>query len=202
MTMRLVVPILLAVLSLGYSSTGVGAQSNIPQPTVTPTPGPITDPHVQEQAERAARKKLRARIRHDRSTAWYWQGVMLKPRTGKRRNLARISSLTTLRRHAQMWHGRKVRARYKAYHPPMLWAWRCIHRGEGSWKAATGNHYFGGLQMDWTFMSNYGPKLLASKGPANNWTPLEQIWVAVNAAFRHGRGFYPWPNTARACGLI
>jgi hypothetical protein len=21
-------------------------------------------------------------------------------------------------------------------------------------------------------------------------------------AYRSGRGFYPWPNTARACGLI
>jgi hypothetical protein len=27
------------------------------------------------------------------------------------------------------------------------------------------------------------------------------MWVAERA-YRSGRGFYPWPNTARACGLI
>jgi len=32
-------------------------------------------------------------------------------------------------------------------------------------------------------------------------SPLEQMWVAERA-YRNGRGFYPWPNTARYCGLI
>jgi hypothetical protein len=27
------------------------------------------------------------------------------------------------------------------------------------------------------------------------------MWVAERA-LRAGRGFYPWPNTARMCGLI
>jgi hypothetical protein len=43
--------------------------------------------------------------------------------------------------------------------------------------------------------------LLRRKGTADHWTPLEQIWVAEHA-YRSGRGFYPWPNTARDCGLI
>ena len=34
---------------------------------------------------------------------------------------------------------------------------------------------------------------------ADHWTPIEQMWVAERA-YRSGRGFYPWPNTARYCG--
>ena len=55
--------------------------------------------------------------------------------------------------------------------------------------------------MDIGFQASYGGPLLAAKGTAENWTPLEQMWVAERA-YRSGRGFYPWPNTARACGLI
>ena len=88
-----------------------------------------------------------------------------------------------------------------AARPPNYYAWLCIHSHEGAWNANTGNGYFGGLQMDWSFMSSYGSSLLRSKGPAHNWTPLEQMWVAERA-YRSGRGFYPWPNTARMCGLL
>ena len=42
--------------------------------------------------------------------------------------------------------------------------------------------------------------LLARKGTADRWSPLEQMWVAEHAY--KTRGFYPWPNTARYCGLI
>ena len=55
--------------------------------------------------------------------------------------------------------------------------------------------------MDYGFMSAYGRELLLRKGTADHWTPLEQMWVAERA-YRSGRGFYPWPNTARYCGLI
>lgn len=84
--------------------------------------------------------------------------------------------------------------------PPHYSAWLCIHRYEGSWTDG-GSPYWGGLQMDWTFMSSYGSTLLTSKGTADHWTPLEQMWVAERA-YSSGRGFYPWPNTARYCGLI
>jgi hypothetical protein len=55
--------------------------------------------------------------------------------------------------------------------------------------------------MDLAFQSAYGPRLLRHKGTANHWTPYEQMWVAERA-LRDGRGFYPWPLTARRCGLI
>jgi hypothetical protein len=84
--------------------------------------------------------------------------------------------------------------------PPHKSAWQCIHRYEASW-SDTGDPYWGGLQMDWDFMRKYGSYLLRLKGPASNWSPVEQMWVAEEA-LRRGRGFYPWPNTARFCGLI
>lgn len=79
-------------------------------------------------------------------------------------------------------------------------AFSCVHRYEGSWDAATGNGYFGGLQMDLGFQHTYGRELLSAKGTANRWTPAEQMAVAITAYAT--RGFYPWPNTARRCGLI
>jgi hypothetical protein len=78
-------------------------------------------------------------------------------------------------------------------------AFECVHGGEGSWTANTGNGYYGGLQMDRSFMAAYAPGLLRRKGTANHWTPAQQISVAIVA---HAvRGFEPWPNTARRCGL-
>ena len=80
-------------------------------------------------------------------------------------------------------------------------AFTCIHRHEGAWNANTGNGYYGGLQMDWNFMRAYGPEYLRAWGPAHNWPPSVQIAVAIRA-YLSGRGFGPWPNTARVCGLL
>ena len=55
--------------------------------------------------------------------------------------------------------------------------------------------------MDLSFQRSYGGYLLHLKGTANRWSSYEQMWVAERA-YKSGRGFYPWPNTARACGLI
>jgi hypothetical protein len=77
----------------------------------------------------------------------------------------------------------------------------CIHRFEGSWGADTGNGYYGGLQMDMTFMRTYGSDYLARWGTADQWPAWAQMEVAERA-YRAGRGFWPWPNSARACGLL
>ena len=55
--------------------------------------------------------------------------------------------------------------------------------------------------MNIAFQRQYGGHLLQRKGTADRWSPVEQMWVAERA-YRSGRGFYPWPNTARSCGLI
>ena len=84
------------------------------------------------------------------------------------------------------------------------WLWRafiCIHRYEGAWNANTGNGYYGGLQMDWSFMRSYGREYLRRWGPAHHWPPSVQILVAMRA-YNSGRGFNPWPYTARRCGLL
>lgn len=80
-------------------------------------------------------------------------------------------------------------------------AFLCIHRYEGAWDSNTGNGYYGGLQMDLGFQSTYGGDYLARLGTADRWSPAEQIEVAARA-YASGRGFSPWPYTARACGLL
>lgn len=84
--------------------------------------------------------------------------------------------------------------------PATYGSWLCIHSHEGAWNDPN-SPYYGGLQMDMTFQRQYGPRLLRYKGTANHWDEMEQMWVAEHAR-RSGRGFYPWPNTARYCGLI
>lgn len=83
----------------------------------------------------------------------------------------------------------------------LLSAFSCIHKYEGAWNANTGNGYYGGLQMDRRFQSLYGSDFVARWGTADNWPIYYQLVAAVRA-YKAGRGFYPWPNTARACGLI
>src|SRR4051812_491770 len=135
------------------------------------------------------------KIRHYRATTVQLRIVMGKPTTLRR--VGRVS----IRRAHRIWRRRAVRTRKRFLQGPAhRSAWLCIHRYEGAWSDG-GSPYYGGLQMDIGFQASYGAPLLAAKGTAENWTPLEQMWVAEHA-YRAGRGFYPWPNTARACGLI
>jgi hypothetical protein len=77
----------------------------------------------------------------------------------------------------------------------------CIaeHESGGRWDIATGNGYYGGLQMDRQFQQTYAPRLYRRKGTADNWTREEQLRAAARAV--RARGFSPWPTTARICGL-
>ena len=79
-------------------------------------------------------------------------------------------------------------------------AWICIHRHEAAWNDR-GDPYWGGLQMDRGFMRAYGGDMIRRHhgGLADTWTPAEQIVVAERAYA--SRGFAPWPNTARSCGV-
>src|SRR5262245_30697685 len=75
----------------------------------------------------------------------------------------------------------------------------CIHRFEGAW-SDRGAPYWGGLQMDRSFMASYGGEFLRAFGTADNWTPAMQLAVAERA-YLSGRGYGPWPTTRRLCGL-
>jgi hypothetical protein len=143
---------------------------------------------------------LLQQIQEDRAKTWRWQRVMGRPRTKVRPRERRDRSPAYLLRLRDRWRAHAVRVRKRAHRPAHLRAWRCIHRYEGAWNDPNAP-YYGGLQMDLTFQRTYGRRLLRRKGTADRWTPLEQMWVAEKA-HRAGRGFYPWPTTARLCGLI
>lgn len=80
-------------------------------------------------------------------------------------------------------------------------AFLCIHRYEAGWSANTGNGYYGGLQMDRPFMARYGGDFVRRFGTADHWPAWAQVEAGVRA-YQSGRGFWPWPNTARICGLL
>ncbi len=83
----------------------------------------------------------------------------------------------------------------------LVQAFSCIHSYEGAWTSNTGNGYYGGLQMDGSFERRYAPDFVHRWGTADNWPAWAQLETAVRA-YRAGRGFWPWPSTARLCGLI
>jgi hypothetical protein len=139
-------------------------------------------------------------IHNKRDETWKWQDVMSASRLRYGGYAEHSQSLAYRKSVLSLWTQRASQARQLAQNPPRLKDWLCIHHYEGSWTDPNAP-YYGGLQMDWSFMQAYGPTLLRTKGTADHWTPLEQIWVAERA-YESGRGFYPWPNTARWCGLI
>lgn len=76
----------------------------------------------------------------------------------------------------------------------------CIHTHEGAWDAETGNGYHGGLQMDESFESTYGWAFYRRWGHASRWPAWAQLWAGYRAY--RVRGYSPWPNTGRICGLL
>ena len=133
-----------------------------------------------------------ALIRRYRAKAWRWQRLAGAPQTYR---AVRPHTMPVLK----FWMRTARRAYVTALNPPHKGAWLCIHRYEGSWSDSN-DPYWGGLQMDRGFMQAHAPSFLLRRGYADRWTPLEQMWVAERA-YRSGRGFSPWPNTARLCGV-
>jgi hypothetical protein len=170
------------------------AEEGVSEPTVT-------EAQTRERKLATAHATSQVRtIKRYRKRTWGWQKLMRTPLTPtSSRNL--MASDPEYRRWVlELWRKRELAARRKAHNPPRLRAWKCIQRHEGPWNDPHAP-YYGGLQMDLTFQRLYGAELLRRKGTADNWTVIEQMWVAERA-YRSGRGFYPWPNTARVCGLI
>lgn len=132
-----------------------------------------------------------AKTTHLRQTARHWEALIGLSRAWTRRPAPLAY---------RFWKRRLRAVARVAANPPHRQGWLCIHRYEGSWRDAN-DPYWGGLQMNRGFMGSYAPWSLLRRGWANTWTPLEQMWVAERA-FRSGRGYGPWPNTARSCGLL
>jgi Transglycosylase-like domain len=162
----------------------------------------LTGANRAEAAEQ--RVGLLERIDNLRKATWGWQRLMRVRRTPIDYGTSNATD-AYLERLLDVWRARATRAEQTAQDPPHERAWRCIHRHEasraGGWAASTGNGYYGGLQMSMTFQRTLAPELLRAKGTADNWTAIEQMWVAERA-IRRGYGFTPWPNTAQACGLL
>ncbi len=180
-------------LALGVALAATLAAAAVARPpleneTETVVPGPVLMGYTTRH--RRVNPLLARRFRH---VTWHWESVM-----GRRRT--RFVSPLHTHRALVFWRKRANLARRQASRPPHRYAWLCIQRYEGRW-ADAGDPYWGGLQMDRSFMRRYASRSLLRRGWANRWSPLEQMWVAEHA-FSSGQGFYPWPNTARACGLI
>jgi len=112
---------------------------------------------------------------------WHWQRLMGVPRTPTAGRVLAEMSIPDVQKAVELWRRRARAARLRAAHPPHLGAFLCIHRYEGSWTDG-GGPYYGGLQMDLGFQRTYAGWLLRTKGTADHWTPLEQIWTAEKAA--------------------
>jgi hypothetical protein len=183
---RLLIFLLAAVLAMGgMAASGLAGETSVSRTqTLAGSRAARTtpSPHVDSTLTR----RLRA-------TARRWEIV-----TGRRP--ARSRAPLDPRRALRFWRRRARLVVRVAAHPPHQSGWLCIHRYEASWSDRD-DPYWGGLQMDRGFMRRYAPRLLLRRGLANRWSPLEQMWVAERA-HRSGRGYWPWANTARACGLL
>ena len=200
--------VLAALLATALMAAGTAAaqetETTTTEPTTTETePTETTPAPTSTTAERYRAERLRIlmKIRALRRETWRWQRLMGVPLTRPTQAAERSESLAFQRWVLRSWRHKAGKMRRRAHHPRRLEAWLCIQRQEGPWNANTGNGYYGGLQMDLQFQRTYGADLLRRRGLAHRWGYLEQIWVAERA-YRSGRGFYPWPNTARSCGLI
>ena len=159
------------------------------------TPDPPAETGTDTAPPQLDQWQIQRQIDRYRHETWRWQRTMGRNLTRKLSNppadvAAKIA----------VWKRVALKTRSRAQNPPHKRQWLCIHHYEGAWNDPN-PPYYGGLQMDLGFQRTYGGGLLSRKGTANHWTPLEQMWAAERA-HRSGRGFYPWPNTARYCGLI
>jgi hypothetical protein len=147
----------------------------------------------------AALHYLEGKLQQYETVTWYWERLTGRQRTQTAGRTLAAMGVPDLEQTVKAWQKRARTAHRIAQHPPHMQDWLCIHHYEGAWNDV-GGPYWGGLQMSLSFQERYGGWLYAKKGTADHWTPLEQIWTAEKAL--RSRGFWPWPNTARLCGLI
>jgi len=148
------------------------------------------------------------RIAYHRDLAWSLQKVYPGRPTAASDTFRTTQSVDYRRWALHLWQQRAAQAALavsthvpeRAATPSLVDAFTCIHRYEGAWDSNTGNGFYGGLQMDWAFMRLHGADFLSRWGTADRWPVWAQIEAAARA-HRSGRGFAPWPNTARYCAL-
>jgi hypothetical protein len=168
-------------------------------------PMPTTTTTTTTSAPTYIGRYLLREIEQQRRAVWRWERLMRVRRTKPTRVAEKTNDPDQRLAILDSWKRKAAARKRQAYNLPRMRAWLCIYRHERhphhGWRTRTNNGFFGGLQMNLGFQRTYGADLLRKKGTADTWLPIEQIWVAERA-YRSGRGFYPWPNTARACGLL
>jgi hypothetical protein len=198
----------LVALALAVAAAAVWSSHAHPRRTVAVVHVPVAAvPHVHHRRPACAAycqaRALRRRLMrvHRRTVALARRTALPvpppPPRLGWRRERLRMQ----LSHQARMLGTYRLRARRPLrVRLARFTAWVCIHRHEAAWND-TGDPYWGGLQMDRGFMRAYGRDMITRHhgGLADTWTPSEQIVVAERAY--HARGFSPWPQTARSCGV-
>jgi hypothetical protein len=107
-----------------------------------------------------------------------------------------------------MWRDRAARARAlsSVCESAAAWAWHygwaatCVRSKEGGLTSVNpAGPYYGWYQTDPSFQAAYGPEFYRQWGPGI-WPAYAQVLTAWRGW--KARGWYPWPNTARECGLI
>lgn len=134
----------------------------------------------------------------------YWKRIRLEAEL-------RAATIRRERRATLALRGRLVRALAgDTLTHPLERGLLCVHTYEGPWNSATNPIYDGGLQMDDTFQRQYGSWAVRAFGPAYRWPVSVQLAVAIRAVVGdpadrspagRPRGFGPWPNTRKPCGL-
>lgn len=80
---------------------------------------------------------------------------------------------------------------------PSIWQRLAACESTSRWNAATGNGYFGGLQMDMTFWRRYGGMAYASRPDLAS--PTAQVEIAQRG--QRVQGWAAWPACSRRLGL-
>ena len=140
-------------------------------------------------------------IRFWRTSMWefQWQQGIPKSRVTKWKSKHSCDFLKYLAAQARKG-ARQSRRLFYRWFKATYEKWECIHSHEGSWTDPNAPFY-GGLQMDLQFQRSHGPQWLKKWGTADHWPIWAQLRAAEDA-HDSGRGFHPWPNTARYCGLL
>ena len=133
----------------------------------------------------------------------YWNDQTGRARPSERRERPRTCERARELVELARANARAARVRHDRAYRELERKWGCIHRherGADRWETNTGNGYYGGLQMDTDFQYAYGREFVRRWGYAHRWPPVVQMLVAERA-YDSGRGFGPWPNTRRMCGV-
>jgi hypothetical protein len=197
-TIRRAAPYILSAVFSAFLFAGGAAAQTVSDPTtteLTSTLGEgvdattvVADPATEELAGRIRRNRYRAQVCRYTLARRSWRLIGTRPTT-EAEQLVRL----------ERW----VRRRRYACRNPWSAAWlsdaTCVHGHEGSWRDPNAP-YWGGMQADLSFQRTYFLAAFLKWGTADRWPIRAQLLMAFRGWL--SRGWYPWPLTARRCGLI